>query len=491
MTELIDFGEIVLVVSIGFLLALLSTKLTERVPIPSPAIFLLAAALASDLFPPLAEHISVRTVERIGVVALIVILFDGGMKVGWRRFRAAAAPISLLGIVGTFATAGLMAVFAHAFFGFDWTLAWILGAALAPTDPAVMFSVLGNREVGGRSGTVLEGESGANDPVGIALVIGMLEFATHDDASLWTIVGDFWLEMAVGLAVGVAGAVLVLQLMRHVSLPGESLYAIRTLVAAAVIYGAATLAHGSGFLAVFIAGLLLGDARAPFKREIERFQGALASVAEITVFAALGLTFHFSDLGREGIWLDGILLALLLGLVARPLVVALLLATMRLRWAERAFIAWGGLKGAVPILLATFALVANVDGAPRIYNIIVVVVTFSVIAQGSTISLAARRLGIPMRVHKLEPYAVRVGLQEEPEGVVRYRVARGSHAADRLVRELRIGDSTWVSLIVRDGVAIQPRGSSTIKEGDEVLVLTDAEDEAAVRRVFEGPPKSR
>jgi cell volume regulation protein A len=186
MTELIDFGEIVLVVSIGFLLALLSTKLTERVPIPSPAIFLLAAALASDLFPPLAEHISVRTVERVGVVALIVILFDGGMKVGWRRFRAAAAPISLLGIVGTFATAGLMAVFAHAFFGFDWTLAWILGAALAPTDPAVMFSVIGNREVGGRSGTVLEGESGANDPVGIALVIGILEFATHDDASLWT-----------------------------------------------------------------------------------------------------------------------------------------------------------------------------------------------------------------------------------------------------------------------------------------------------------------
>jgi cell volume regulation protein A len=209
-------------------------------------------------------------------------------------------------------------------------------------------------------------------------------------------VGDFWLEMAVGLAVGVAGAVLVLQLMRHVSLPGESLYAIRTLVAAAVIYGAATLAHGSGFLAVFIAGLLLGDAPAPFKREIERFQGALANVAEITVFAALGLTFHFSDLGREGIWFDGILLALLLGLVARPLVVALLLAPMGLRWA--AFIAWGGLKGAVPILLATFALVANVDGAPRIYNIIVVVVTFSVIVQGSTISFAARRLGIPMRV---------------------------------------------------------------------------------------------
>ena len=485
MSELIDFGLIVLVVAAGFLLMLLSTKVTERVPIPAPVIFLLAAALASDLFPSLAEHTSIRTVERIGVVAIILILFDGGMKVGWRRFRGSAAPIAALGVVGTFATAGAMAVFAHAFFGFGWTTAWILGAALAPTDPAVMFSVLGNREVRGRSGTILEGESGGNDPVGIALVIGMLEFATHEDASLWTIVTDFVVEMAVGLAIGAAGAALLLRLMR-VSLPGESLYAIRTLVAAAVLYGVATIAHGSGFLAVFVAGLLLGDARAPFKREIERFQGAMASVAEITVFAALGLTFHFRDLGRGGIWLDGILLALLLGLVARPLVVAVLLAPVRLRWAERAFIAWAGLKGAVPILLATFALLEGLDEGNRIYNLVVVVVMVSVLTQGSTILFAARRLGIPIRVEEITPYSLTVGLQEEPEGVVRYRVARGSHAAGRRVREIAIGDSSWISLIVREGAPIQPRGSSRLEPGDEVLVLTDPADEAALRRVFEG-----
>jgi cell volume regulation protein A len=377
-----------------------------------------------------------------------------------------------------------MAVFAHAFFDFDWTVAWILGAALAPTDPAVMFSVLGNREVRGRSGTILEGEAGGNDPVGIALVVGMLDFATHEDASVWTIVKDFSIEMAVGLAIGVAGAALLLQLMRRISLPSESLYAIRTLVAAAVIYGAASLAHGSGFLAVFVAGLLLGDARAPFKREMERFQSALASLAEITVFAALGLTFHFSDLAKGGIWLDGILLAVLLGLVARPLVVYALLAPMRMRWAERTFIAWAGLKGAVPILLSTFALLEGLGAGPRIYNIVVVVVTFSVVVQGSTVILAARVLRIPMRVRELEPYSLYVGLQEEPEGVVRYRVSQGSQAAGRRVRDLPIGDRTWISLIVRDGVPIQPRGSSEIQPGDEVLVLTDPVDEPALRRVF-------
>jgi potassium/hydrogen antiporter len=485
MTELIDFGEIVLVVAAGFSLALLSTKLTERILIPAPAIFLLAAGLASDLVPALSEHISIRTVERMGVVALIVILFDGGMKVGWRRARAVAVPIAVLGVVGTFATAGLMAIFAHAMFDFSWTTAWILGAALAPTDPAVMFSVLGGREFGGRSETILEGESGGNDPVAIALVIGTLEFATHEGSSVWTIVREVSVEMVVGLAVGVAGAALLLQLMRRVSLPSGSLYALRMPVAAAVIYGAATVAHGSGFLSVFVAGMLLGDARAPFKHEIERFQGALASLAEITVFAALGLTFHFADLAKGRIWLDGIVLAVLLALVARPLVVYVLLAPARMRWGERTFIAWAGLKGAVPILLSTFALLEGLEDGPRIYHLVVVVVMCSVLVQGSTFTLVARLLGIPMRPRELEPYALYVGLQEEPEGVVRYRVGRGSPAAGQRVRDLPIGDRTWISLIVRDGLPIQPRGSSKIKVGDEVLVLTDPVHETAVRRVFE------
>jgi cell volume regulation protein A len=396
MTELVDFGEIVLVVAVGLLLALLSTKLTERVAIPSPVILLLGAALASDVFSTLEGYLSIEQVERLAVVALIVILFDGGMRVGWERFRAAAAPIALLGVLGTFATAALVALFAHAFLGFDWTTAGIIGAALAPTDPAVMFSVLGKREVSGQSGTILEAESGVNDPVGIALLIGMVEFATHDDASAWTVVREFSVEMAAGLAVGLVGAAALRPLMR-VSLPSESLYPLRALLGAATIYGVASIAHGSGFLAVFLAGLLLADARIPFKTEIERFHGALASVAEMTVFLALGLTVNLAGLGEQRRWLDGILLALLLAFLARPVVVAALLAPVRLRWGERAFIAWAGLKGAVPILLAAFALLAEVEDAARIYGIVFVVVAFSVLVQGTTVASAARRLGVPIR----------------------------------------------------------------------------------------------
>src|SRR5262249_10970478 len=184
--------------------------------------------------------------------------------------RRAAVPIGLLGIVGTFGTAALMALLAHGLVGFDWKTSWLLGAALSPTDPAVMFSGLGNREVGGRSGTILECESGANGPVGIALRLGILELETSSGSNL-RVVGTFAEQMVVGLAVGVGGALLLIPVMRRISLPNEGLYPLRTLAAAGVIYAVATVAQGSGFLAVFVAGILIGDVRAPYKAEIERF----------------------------------------------------------------------------------------------------------------------------------------------------------------------------------------------------------------------------
>ncbi|HKG11358.1 MAG TPA: cation:proton antiporter, partial [Gaiellaceae bacterium] len=183
MSEISDFGLILLILAGGFSLALMTIRVTDRLPVPAPALFLIGAAVVSDLFPNLQEDVPIRTVERIAVVALIVILFHGGMHIGLRRFRGAATPIVLLGTLGTFATAGVMTVAARLLLDVDWTTAGLIGAALAPTDPAVTFSVLGQREVVGRTGTILEGESGMNDPVGIALVIGIVELAHDADAT--------------------------------------------------------------------------------------------------------------------------------------------------------------------------------------------------------------------------------------------------------------------------------------------------------------------
>jgi cell volume regulation protein A len=396
-TEITDFGLVIAVGSAVFALAVLSNKVSERLAVPAPAIFLLAAALVGRVFTALGDQLSVRDVERIAVLALIAILFDGGMRVGWPRFRAAIVPITSLGILGTFATAGLMAVAARYLFGFTWTTAGLLGAALAPTDPAVMFSVLGSREVGGRTGTILEGESGVNDPVGIALMLGLIELATHADATFWVVVREFTVQMAVGIAIGIAGAFVVLAAVRRIELPNPALYPLRTLAAAGLVYGAATVAHGSGFIAVFIAGIIVGGSDLPEKRDVERFHTSLASLAEIVVFVALGLTINNVALGKASVWLDALLLALLLVFVARPLVVGPLLLPTRLRRGERLFVMWSGLKGAVPILLAAFALLEGVDDAERIYGIVFVLVTTTVLLQGATIPIAARRLGVRMR----------------------------------------------------------------------------------------------
>jgi potassium/hydrogen antiporter len=401
MHEAHDFGVIVLLVAAAFALAVISSRLSERLRIPGPALFLIAAALLSDAFPSLGD-LSIRTVERIGVVALAVILFDGGSRIGLRRLRTAALPVLSLGILGTFATAGLTTLAAHWLLSFSWITSGLIGAAIAPTDPAVMFSVLGRREVAGRTGTILEAESGANDPVGIALMIGMIEFATSDNGTLWTVVREFAVEMSVGLAVGVAGAYGLLFTLRRLSLPSPALYPLRTLAAAGVIYGAASTLRGSGFLAVFIAGIVVGDERTPFQDEVETFFTSLASLAEIVMFVALGLTIDFTGLSGT-VWLDGVVLAVVVALVARPLVVGALLLPTRLRLGERLFVMWGGLKGAVPIFLAAFAVLAGVEDADKLYGIVFVVVALSVVIQGSSIPLAASLAGVPMRLVRHKP----------------------------------------------------------------------------------------
>jgi cell volume regulation protein A len=396
MAELSDFGAIVLVVGVAFVAAVLAAKVTARVPVPTPALFLIAAAVASDLSPRIEHSISVQDVTRIGVVALVVILFHGGMGIGLHRFRVAATPILVLGGPGTFATAAIIAGVSHWLLGFEWVTAGIIGAAIAPTDPAVMFSVLGGREVGGRSGTILEAESGTNDPVGIALMIGMIELALHPDSSFAVVIKEFALEMTIGAVVGVLAGRLLLWVNNRAALPSMPLYPLLTLACALTIYGATAVLHGSGFLAVFIAGLIAGSSDFVAKRETERFHAALASLAEIVVFVALGLTVDLTDLAHWDVGGYGLVLALVLAFLARPLVVLTMLAPVRLRWGERLFVAWAGLKGAVPILLAAFALTSNVDEAQRVYLLVFVVVVFSVVVQGSLIAPVAARFGVPI-----------------------------------------------------------------------------------------------
>ena len=396
MGDIVEFGRVILFASGALLLAIGVRMVAGRLAVPTAGLLLVAAAAASDLFDRLDGVLTFEDVQRIVTLALVVILFEGGSNIGLRRFRASAAPILALGVLGTFGTAALVAVAAHYALGFSWTVAGLIGAALSPTDPAVTFSVLAGRDVSGRSGTILEGESGFNDPVGIALMIGMIEVATHDNGTLWTVAEEFVREMTIGLAVGVAGALALAALIRRAPLPDRTLYPIAVILAVGAIYGTATVAKGSGFLAVFVAGILVGDMRYAARRAVRDFGSALTDLGELAAFVALGLTVDLALIGDAGLWWQGLVLAALLGLVIRPLVVTPLLLPVRLSWGERGFVVWSGLKGAVPILLASLAVVNGTDDASEIYGIVFVVVLCSVVVQGSLVPSVAARLGVDM-----------------------------------------------------------------------------------------------
>ena len=465
MTGTYQFGLVVLVIGLVGIAAVLSNRLSARLRIPAPAFFLICASVAAQLWPH-ATLLPIATVERVVTVALAIILFDGGMHIGWRRFRTAAAAIVWVGVAGTLVTAAGAAAAAHFVAGMDWRLALLLGTAVAATDPAVVFSVFGRREIAGRTGVLLEGESGANDPVGIALLAALL--AAHGSAGsvAWHVVAEFALQMAVGTAVGVLGGILLLAFMRRVPLPSEGLYAPRVLVGVLCIFGLAVVARGSGFLAVFVAGILIGDEPAPYKREIERFHASLASLAEIVAFVMLGLTLRLSALGHDDAWAEGLAIAALLAFVIRPVLVGLVSLPVRLSLRERAFFLWTGLKGAVPILLGMTILESGTAGAAKAYEVIFVIVGFSVTVQGGLVPTLAHRLRIPLRTVDPEPWSLGVRFSQEPEGMHRYQVAAGSPADGSAIGELPCGEDVWVSLIIRDGSLVTVGADTTLRAGE-------------------------
>jgi potassium/hydrogen antiporter len=396
MADTQNFAWLLLLTALVGLGALVSYRLTRWLRVPAPALMLVAAAVAVHVLPFLHRP-PVLTVERLVTVALAFVLFEGGMGIGVSRLRSAGRGVLLVGVLGTFLTTLGVAVFMHLGVGLDWYPSALVATAVAPTDPAVVFSVLGQQEVEGRSGTVLEGESGANDPVGIALMASLIQAGGLSGGAVGHVAGEFCVEMAVGLVVGVVGGVLLRRLVERVYLPDSGLQPLRTIACVLLIFAAATLLHGSGFLAVFVAGVVMGEVRTPYRRELERVHAGLASTGEVVAFVVLGLTVPLSILTKVDVWVPGLALALVLAVVVRPVLVGPLLLVAGLSRPERWFVLLAGLKGAVPLLLGLFLLGADVTEPGRLYGIVVVVVLLSVAVQGSLVPVMMRTFGIRTR----------------------------------------------------------------------------------------------
>lgn len=488
MTGTETFALLVTLVAAVGLAAVLSTRLTELVRLPPAAMFLVAAAVAIRLVPALPAP-SPETVERVVSLALVAILFNAGNGMGAARVRAALGPIALSGVLGTLLVVVSGALVVHVLTGLTWYLSSLVAAAVAPTDPAVVFAVLGRWRIGGRASTILEGESGVNDPVGIALMVGLIGAGGLGWHALGAVGARFAAQLLVGLGVGVLGGRTLLWFVRRVAVTSASLAPLRTGASVLILYGLATVAHGSGFLAVFVAGIVLGGEPAPYREEVEQFHATVASLAEIVAFVVLGLTVDLPEIVRPGVWIPGLALGVLMAVLIRPTVIGLCLLGARLDRNDRAFVLATGLKGAVPILLATLLVVGHVAHARRLYDLVVVVVVFSVVVQASLVPTVARWLRMPLFPVVARPWGIGVRLGHEPTGVCQLTVAQGSPAVHRTLGEVTaLAGGAWINLVVRDGRALPLRAETVLASGDVLLVLAAPAERARITALITGPP---
>ena len=467
-------GERILIVGALLAAALAASLVAGRVRLPGLVLFLgLGMAIGSDGLH-LIEFDDFQVAETIGVIALALILFEGGLTAGWEEIRPVLRPAIGLALPGTLVTAGVAGLAASWLFDFSTLEGLLVGAIVSSTDGAAVFSLLRGAGLRKRLERTLEGEAGFNDPIAVLLVLGFIEWILHPGYGIVDMLGLFAQQLGLGLVAGVAIGWLATQAFESMRLSSPGLYPVASLATAALAYGAAETLGGSGFLAVYLAGLGLGSANIPAKRTVTAFHEGMAWVAQLTMFLTLGLLVFPADLG-EVAW-RGTLLALVIVFVARPLATALGTLGSGFSVREKGLLGWAGLRGAVPVVLATFPVIEEVPQSETFFNIVFFAVLLSTLLQGTTIDTVARRLGVTSDEPARSASILEVGaVRELGADVIEHMIRPADAAAGARLRDLGLPRDALVSLIVRGSEALLPRGSTQLEAGDRLLVLARRE----------------
>jgi potassium/hydrogen antiporter len=477
-------AELIFVAGALLAVGIAAAKVADRVRIPGLLLFVALGMLVGSDGPGGVEFDDYELTRTLGTIGLVLILFEGGLSAGWREIRPVLGTAISLAAVGTLLTAGITALAASWLLGLGTLESLILGSAVAATDSAAIFAVLRGSTLRRRLARSLEGESGMNDPVALLLVTGFIDWIQDPGYGLEEMIVNFVLELMLGAILGVAIGFAVRWGVRNVDLPTQGLYPVASMAAAAVSYGLAELAHGSGFLAVYLTALILGTGVVPARSTMLSFHQGLSWVSQIALFFLLGLLVFPHQL--DDVATDGLLIAAALMLVARPLAAFLASLPSRFSVAERVMLGWAGLRGAIPIWLATFPVVAGVGDADELFNVVFFVVVASTLVQGATFEPLARRLRVTTTEPALPRPLVETGMVRELGGeVIAYRVEEGDAVAGHMVKELGLPREALVNVIVRSGAAIPPRGSTEVLAGDEIHVLVRREAHLEVEGLSE------
>ncbi|MEU8570774.1 potassium/proton antiporter [Streptomyces pathocidini] len=474
-----QLNELLLVCSIVLLIAVAAVRVSSRSGLPSLLVYLgIGVAIGQDGIGVRFDDAGLTQI--IGYAALVVILAEGGLSTPWREIKPALPLAAVLSTVGVAVSVGITAAAAHHLVGLEWRQAFIIGAVVSSTDAAAVFSVLRRVPLPPRLTGALEAESGFNDAPVVILVVA---FSTAGPVDSWHwLLSKIILELAIGAAVGCATGWLGAYGLRHVALPASGLYPIAVMAIAVLAYAGGALAHGSGFLAVYVASLILGNAKLPHWPATRGFAEGVGWIAQIGMFVLLGLLVTPHELGDD--ILPAVVVGLVLTMVARPVSVLVSTAPFRTPWPERVLLSWAGLRGAVPIVLATIPMVYEVDASRDIFNIVFLLVIVYTLVQGPTLPWLAKRL-------RLGPAETAADLGIESAPLERLRghllsvsVPEGSRMHGVEVGELRLPAGSAVTLVVRDGKSFVPAPTTVLRHGDELLVVaTDPVRDAAERRL--------
>ncbi|MBA2114231.1 potassium/proton antiporter [Bremerella alba] len=464
--------DAMLVAGTLLLLGVITSKISARYGVPMLVLFLGLGMLAGSEGFGGIEFDDYELAHAVGSLALAIILFDGGLGTTLASISMAWKPSIVLATLGVLITSVVTGLAACWILGLPLLNGLLLGSIVGSTDAAAVFSVLrtGGFALPAKLGSTLEIESGSNDPMAIFLTVGIIELLTKEVGWGGSLILLFVKQMVLGGVIGIGLGYITVWVTNRLNLNTAGLYPLLMTGMALITFGLASYFGGSGFLAVYLAGIVIGNSRVVFKKGTLLFHNALAWLAQIAMFIVLGLLSFPSNLVAVGWQALGI--AVVLMLIARPIAVAACMLPFRFRWNEMALASWGGLKGAVPITLATFPLLFHLEEAQLIFDVVFFVVVLSALVQGWSLPWVAKKLDLDEPMPNNPPVQLEIHSLRHVDGeILDYTIEPGSPADGRKVSELNLPDGVTIALIARDDAFIPPRGTSTISAGDHVIVV--------------------
>ncbi|WP_066048863.1 potassium/proton antiporter [Robertmurraya korlensis] len=482
---MINIDYSILLGSLLLIIGIITTKFSSRLGMPALILFLAVGMIVGSDGLGIIYFDNATYAQLIGVLALIIILFEGGLQTRWTTVKSVLKPSLSLATLGVLITTSVVAIVVHFLFDVPWLEAFLFGSIVGSTDAAAVFAVLKGQNINPKLGATLEAESGTNDPMAMFLTLMFIELLTSKGENVLLLILSFFWQMGMGVGIGLMFGKLATMSINRINLDSSGLYPIFALAFALLTYSGTALIHASGLLAVYVAALVIGNSDLTYKTSIFRFNEGFAWMMQILMFIILGLLVFPSQLFTAEVIGKGLLIAIALIFIARPIAVYVSTIKMDFTHKEKIFLSWAGLRGAVPIVLATFPMLAGIADSQAIFNVVFFVVFTSALIQGSTILLLAGKLGLTGPIKAISAHSLElVSIGKANAEIIEYEVHKDDLLVNKKLVDIIFPSNVLINAIIRSEKLIMPSGDTCLQEGDILYILTEKTSINKLKEMF-------